>query len=160
MGETIVVGMADMKMCRVPDQITTLGLGSCIGLALYEPRTHISALLHIMLPDSTTIKDNSNVAKFADTAIAKILQDFKKCGISPFMLNAKMAGGAKMFAFNNNDVFSVGKKNADAIKAILSRERIKLIAEDCGGNYGRTVVFSPEDFSFTIKSIGKQPVVI
>lgn len=155
MSETIIVGMADMKMCRQPDKITTLGLGSCVGLVLYEPKTHVCILLHIMLPDSTIIKENSNKAKFADTAIAEALRQFRRIGVMPSSLLAKMAGGAKMFAFNSDDIFSIGKRNADAIRNILQKEHIRLLAEDCGGNYGRTVEFSTEDFSFTIKSIGK-----
>lgn len=160
MGETIIVGMADMKICRHPDKISTLGLGSCVGLVLYEPKTHISALLHIMLPDSTSIKENSNKAKFADTAIQEVLRQFRSLGIRATSLQAKMAGGAKMFAFNNDDVFSIGKRNADAVRSILAKENIKIVAEDCGGNYGRTIEFSTEDFSLSIRSIGKPVKII
>ena len=66
MSEVIKVGMADLNLCRDPDIITTLGLGSCIGIALYDPSTKIGGLAHIMLPDSTKMRNNSNIAKFAD----------------------------------------------------------------------------------------------
>ena len=69
MGNMIKVGMADLKVCKCPDALTTLGLGSCVGVALYDPVTKVSGLLHCMLPDSTQIRNNSNVAKFADTGI-------------------------------------------------------------------------------------------
>ena len=69
MAEVIKVGIADMNICKVPDTITTVGLGSCVGVVLYDERKKISGLLHVMLPDSTRIKDNSNKAKFADTGI-------------------------------------------------------------------------------------------
>ena len=67
MGQMIKVGMADLKICKAPDALTTIGLGSCIGIALYDPSTKISGLAHIMLPDSKSIRNNSNIAKFADT---------------------------------------------------------------------------------------------
>ena len=60
MGEVIKVGMADLNICKAPDTITTLGLGSCIGIALLDPVTKIGGLAHIMLPDSTKMKNNSN----------------------------------------------------------------------------------------------------
>ena len=63
MGEMIKVGMADLKICKAPDALTTIGLGSCIGIALYDPSTKISGLAHIMLPDSTQIRNNSNLKK-------------------------------------------------------------------------------------------------
>ena len=64
MGEMIKVGMADLKICKAPDALTTIGLGSCIGIALYDPSTKISGLAHIMLPDSTQIHNNSNILFF------------------------------------------------------------------------------------------------
>ena len=64
MGQVIKVGMADLNICKEPDILTTIGLGSCIGIALYDPTTKISGLAHIMLPDSTQIRNNSNIAKF------------------------------------------------------------------------------------------------
>ena len=74
MGEVIKVGMADLNICKAPDTITTLGLGSCIGIALLDPVTKIGGLAHIMLPDSTKMKNNSNIAKFADTGIEELLK--------------------------------------------------------------------------------------
>ena len=71
----IKVGMADLKVAKAPDILTTLGLGSCVGIALYDNVAKIGGLAHIMLPDSTQIKNNSNVAKFADTAIEQLIYD-------------------------------------------------------------------------------------
>ena len=78
--EIIRVGMADLKAARNPCMITTLGLGSCIGIALYDPITKISGLAHIMLPESSLIKNNLNLAKFADTAIDKLIEDMQILG--------------------------------------------------------------------------------
>ena len=67
MGEIIKVGMADLKVVKSPDGVTTLGLGSCVGIAVRDPVTKIGGLAHIMLPDSTAIRNNANIPKFADT---------------------------------------------------------------------------------------------
>ena len=97
MGNIIKVGMADLNVCKAPDGLTTLGLGSCIGLTLYDPVTKIGGMVHYMLPDSTKVSNNSNKAKFADTGIEELLKKVIAAGASKTRLVAKIAGGAKMF---------------------------------------------------------------
>ena len=80
MSQMIKVGMADLNICKSPNAITTLGLGSCIGIALYDPVTKIGGLAHIMLPDSTKIRNNSNIAKFADTGIVELVNRMVRAG--------------------------------------------------------------------------------
>lgn len=157
MSEMIKVGMADYKACREPDQLTTLGLGSCVGIALYDPVTKISGLAHIMLPDSTQIRNNSNKAKFADTGIRELIQTMVLMGASKHRLTAKIAGGAQMFAMksDNSDVMRVGERNVEAVKKVLSEEHICILAEDTGLNYGRTVEFDSRTGIYTIKAVGK-----
>lgn len=161
MGNMIKVGMADLKVCKAPDALTTLGLGSCVGVALYDPVTKISGLLHCMLPDSTQIKNNSNVAKFADTGIDELIRQMVALGASKSRLVAKMAGGAQMFAMTTtNDSLRVGERNAVAARTKLKQYNIRLLAEDCGKNYGRTVEFSSESGEYLIKAVGKPPKII
>lgn len=161
MGEVIKVGMADLNICKSPDIITTLGLGSCIGIALYDPVTKIGGLAHIMLPDSTQIRNNSNIAKFADTGIEELLRRVIGAGASKARLKAKIAGGAKMFAVSKlSDVGNVGERNAIASRAKLKQLGIPLVAEDTGLNYGRTVELHCETGEFYIKSVGKPLKII
>lgn len=162
MGEVIKVGMADLKICQYPDSLTTLGLGSCVGVALYDSKTKITGLAHIMLPDSTTIKNNSNVAKFADTGIVETVRLMEKSGAVKSRIVAKIAGGANMFQFANesNKALRVGDNNVAAVKKKLGEMKIPILAEDTGCNYGRTVIISSEDGMFTIKSVGKPIKVI
>ena len=79
MGEIIRVGMADLNICKSPDVITTLGLGSCIGLVFYDPVAKVGGMVHYMLPDSTKVSNNSNKAKFADTGIEELLTSMVYC---------------------------------------------------------------------------------
>lgn len=156
MGNVIKVGMADLNVCKAPDSITTLGLGSCIGLTLYDPVTKIGGMVHYMLPDSTKVRNNSNIAKFADTGIDELLKRVLAAGASRTRLVAKIAGGAKMFEVSGlSEVGNIGARNAEAAKEILNAKGIRLIAEDTGLNYGRTVELNCETGEFYIKSVGK-----
>lgn len=161
MREIIKVGMADLKICVSPDGLTTLGLGSCVGIAIVDPVTKIGGLAHVMLPDSTAIRENSNIAKFADTGIEELVKQMIAKGAAKSRMVAKIAGGAQMFSFNNNsDLLRVGERNAEASKKKLEELGIPLVASDTGEDYGRTVIFYPETGEFVIKSVGKEPKTI
>lgn len=156
MSEIIKVGMADLNICKSPDGITTLGLGSCVGIAIRDPIAKVGGLAHIMLPDSTQIANNSNVPKFADTGIEELVRRIVAIGGMKSRFEAKIAGGAQMFAFQNKgDMVRVGERNIEASKKKLKELGIPLLAEDTGLNYGRTVVFYPETGEFFIRSAGK-----
>ena len=158
MAEMIKVGMADLKVCPPPNSITTLGLGSCVGIALYDPVTKIAGLAHVMLPDSTQIRNNSNKAKFADTGIVELVNQMVRIGANKSRLVAKIAGGAQMFAFSSSsksDMVRVGERNVEATKKALKSLNIRILAEDTGLNYGRTVDFYSDTGEFIIISVGK-----
>ena len=156
MGEMIKVGMADLNICIAPDALTTLGLGSCVGVALYDAQMRIAGLVHIMLPDSTKITHNQNRMKFADTCLLDMYHELLARGGLKENLRAKIAGGAKMFAHHSdNELLSVGQRNVEAVKQKLAQLNIKILAEDTGLNYGRTVEFYPANGDFVIKSVGK-----
>ena len=161
MSEVIKVGMADLNVCKAPDVITTLGLGSCIGLVLYDPVTKVGGMVHYMLPDSTKVRNNSNIAKFGDTGIRELLKRVVAAGASKPRLIAKIAGGARMFEVSGlSDVGYIGARNAEAAKAILKELGIRLVAEDTGLNYGRTVELHCDTGEFYIKSVGKPLKII
>jgi len=152
----IMVGMADLNVTKNPGILTTLGLGSCVGIALYDAVNKVAGLAHIMLPDSTQFQSNLIVAKFADSAIIRLINDMVKIGALRGSLKAKIAGGAQMFAFNStNESMRIGDRNVESVKLHLSKLNIPLIAQDTGSNYGRTVELYSQDGSFFIKTIGK-----
>lgn len=161
MSETIRVGIADMKICKAPDKITTVGLGSCVGIVLYDKQTKTAGLVHILLPDSNKIKQNQNKMKFADTGIDLLIEELEKNGIKKSSLCAKIAGGAKMFEFaSSSDMGGIGEKNVNAVHSKLKEHGIKIKSEDVGLNYGRTIVFDPETQDLSVIKAGKQENII
>lgn len=156
MPELIKVGMADYKVGRAPDTLISYGLGSCIGISLYDPQTKIGGLLHIMLPDSNQSRANENRAKFADTGIPDMLEELIRMGAAKSRLVAKLAGGSQMFAFANaSDIMRVGLRNASASKEILKKLSIPIVGEDTGGSYGRTVQIDLSTGVYKVKTIDK-----
>lgn len=127
MSNVIRVGMADLNICKAPDVIMTIGLGSCIGLTLYDPVTKIGGMVHYMLPDSTATENNGNIAKFADTGIEELLKQVTRAGASRSRLVAKIAGGAKMFGVAQlSNIGSIGDRNAQAAKQMLNLSLIHI----------------------------------
>ena len=157
MGQVIKVGMADLKTCVAPNGITTLGLGSCVGIALRDPNSKIGGLAHIMLPDSKAMRAAStNKAKFADTGIEELIRQMEAKGAKRSRMVAKIAGGATMFAFQGKaDMVQVGLRNAEASVSKLKELGIPILARDTGENYGRTVIFYPETGDYVVRAVGK-----
>ena len=152
----IKVGMADLKLCKAPDAITTLGLGSCVGIAIRDPITKVGGLAHIMLPDSTQFSGAVNIPKYADTGAKELVRLIVANGGNRTRLVAKIAGGAQMFAFQSkNEMTAVGQRNVEAVKKILAELKIPILANDTGLNFGRTVEFYPETGDYIIKAVGK-----
>ena len=156
MAEDIKIGIADLAVVKPPNTVTTIGLGSCVGIAIRDSVLKIGGLVHVMLPDSNAVKSNTNVAKFADTGIPELVKQLEKQGCIRSRMEAKIAGGAQMFAFQNkNEMLGIGAKNVEASKIALKKLGIPLKAEDCGENYGRTVTFFPDTGRYEVKAVGK-----
>lgn len=148
--------MADLNICVSPDSITTIGLGSCVGVAIRDPVTKVGGLAHVMLPDSTEIKAATvNIPKFADTGIEELVRQVVAKGALKARLVAKIAGGAQMFAFSGGGAMRVGDRNVAACLKKLQELRIPVLAQDTGDSYGRTVIFYPETGDYVIKAVGK-----
>jgi chemotaxis protein CheD len=148
--------MADLVVVKHPAALVTLGLGSCIGLVIYDPQNRIAAMAHIMLPDSRDARDVPKPGKFADTAVPRLLDELNRMGAAKANLKAKMAGGAQMFSLPGKDsgLLAVGARNAEATVALLIRFGVPLVASDVGGNKGRSVEFGTETWKLTVKTLG------
>ena len=133
-----MIGIGEYRVGNFP--MASIGLGSCIGLTLYDPERKIGAMVHIMLPESSGRSDRPG--KYADTAIPLLLDELAAKGSRKQSLVARMAGGATMFeAFSAS--MNIGQRNIDKVKAILNGQKIRIAAEDTGGKMGRSVYFFP-----------------
>jgi len=135
------VAMAEMKIESKPIELVT-SVGSCVAICLYDSTNRCGGLAHIMLPNSAIAPQDSLPCKFADTAVPALAKAVQKNSGKEACLSAKIAGGANIFSNLNNNGPTIGMKNVDAVKAAVSANKIRLVAEDVGGAYGRRVAFN------------------
>ena len=154
MGEAIMVGMAEIKVIRSAESVLiALGLGSCIGVCVYDPHARIAGMAHIVLPDSAG--HETSPSKFANTAIPMLIQEMERVGAVSARLRAAIAGGAQLFAFNGSGPrLEIGPRNVAAVQTVLERHNIYVSASDLGGTVGRTVRLTG-DGRVHVKTIGK-----
>lgn len=151
----IRVGIADLNLTFKPHRLITVGLGSCIGIALYDVKIGIGGLAHIMLPDSTQFSNAANPNKFADLAIPILLDKMIKLGADKKNIKSKIAGGASMFTFTDKSMnMDIGNRNSIAVKKKLSDLNIPILSADVGGNKGRTMVLDTSSFIVQIRTVG------
>jgi chemotaxis protein CheD len=157
MSKSVVVGISDLNAVKAPDQLITYALGSCVGICLYDRTTKIAGLAHIMLPSSKEMGGGTNQPfRYADTGIAALVKMMVAMGAIGGHIQAKIAGGAQMFAATSNTAISnIGQRNVEAVRQTLNQMRIPILADDTGSNYGRTVIFNSEDGMMLVKSAAR-----
>lgn len=155
----ITVGISDLNVAKGTDVLATYALGSCVGICLYDAERKIAGLAHIMLPlskDAAAGSKAENRRRYADTGITDLIQTMSMNGADTKNLTAKIAGGAQMFS-TNSEVFNIGERNVAAVKKILAAYKIRIVAEETGLNFGRTVFFYAEDGTMEVKAAGRPP---
>ncbi|BCJ85285.1 chemotaxis protein CheD [Effusibacillus dendaii] len=151
----VKVGMADLNVAVEPDVLRTVGLGSCVGVAIVDLTVKVGGLAHVMLPNAAA-QTVENPAKYADTAIPLLVKKMQEKGAVVSRMVAKIAGGAQMFStLTQSDLIRIGPRNVEAVKEALTLLRIPLRSEDTGGNSGRTIDFSPVDGMLTIRTVSQ-----
>jgi chemotaxis protein CheD len=154
----INVGIADFSVSSSPDILRTI-LGSCVGICLYDPQTKIGGMCHIMLPSMR--EESRSVKKYADTAIPMVLGEMASRGAERDRIKAKVVGGAKMFNVSENSMMGeIGNNNVFKVREVLKSYSIGIVAEDTGGNYGRTIDFYLDSGMVKIRSMGKEEKTI
>lgn len=152
---TVKVGIAEIGFAVSPQVIRTVGLGSCVGVVIYDSRLKMGALAHVVLPDSSLAKGGTiNAAKFADSAVEEIVTLLKQNGSTGKRLKAKLAGGAQMFQLaESQEIMKIGARNIEAVEKQLIRFHIEKVAVDVGGHFGRTIEFDPESEKLSIRTV-------
>lgn len=153
-----VVGVADMKIsAQSEDELITYALGSCLGIAIYDPVVKVGGLLHVMLPLSTidTAKAADNPAMFVDTGVPKLFIECYKAGAQKQRLIVKVAGGASVHSSETEDHFQIGKRNFVMLRKLLWKNGVLLQAHDVGGGHSRTMTLDITKGEVTIKTQGQ-----
>jgi chemotaxis protein CheD len=152
----IKVGIAQWRVAKAPYRLVTLGLGSCVGVAVYDATSRVGGLAHVMLPDSRQFPPGQNPAKFADTALPALVEEMVRQGAARARLVAKLAGGAQMFNFDQHSspILNIGQRNVAAVKEALKKLGITVAGEDTGGSVGRTMILDAASGVVYIRIIG------
>lgn len=157
----IRVKVADYAVARGPQVIATIGLGSCVAIALYDRDTQIGALAHILLPNQAMSRETGNPAKFPDTIVPLMLEQMREMGTRHARVQAKIVGGASMFGqLVNATGINVGERNIVATREALAASGVPIVAEDTGLDYGRSVYFHLADGRLEVRSLKKGDRVI
>ena len=158
--EIYKVKIADFKTAEAPHLLVTNGLGSCIGLALYDENAKRAGLAHIMLPEGGEDIDSRFYPRYANTAIRIMLAELEAEGCRREGIIAKMAGGASMFQNTKKEGKGIGERNAESVAANLEKLGITLAAADTGGDYGRSIEFRVGTGEMHIRSIRHGTIII
>jgi chemotaxis protein CheD len=149
----IVVNVSDVKASADPQAtLATYSLGSCIGVAVYDPLAQVAGMLHYQLPTSSLDPDRArqNPAMFADSGTELLLKTVGALGADKRRLKVKLAGAAQMF--DDHGLFNIGRRNHAAIRKILWQYGLLIEKEDVGGETPRTMYLRVADGNLTIKS--------
>lgn len=148
--ETVKVGIADYAVAEGGVTFTTSGLGSCVGVALFDRRADVSGLAHVMLP-SSKVAASGNEAKYADTAIAAMLAEMEARGATARAVRAKLAGGSNVLDFSSLNG-NIGTRNVEAVEATLADHGVAVAAADVGGDHGRSLRFDSATATLHVRS--------
>jgi chemotaxis protein CheD len=161
MSEKIRVKIADYKISSFPGILVSFGLGSCVGISLYDFEAKIGGLAHILLPSTSSFKDGEHDGKYADRAVKAMFHGLIGKGCTKERIVAKVAGGAAMFQnINVNDQKLVGERNVEAVTRQLELLGIEMAASDTGGSHGRTIELNLENGEMSVKSLRHGNIVI
>lgn len=157
--KAIIAGLGEVKVSNDPSVVLTcLGLGSCIAVCFHDSIARIGGIAHVVLPSSEG-KPVKLSAKYADVAIPLLIEEMKKLGALKMRLRVKLVGGAEMSkAAGMDNSFKIGERNQSAVKGALVSENINIVAEEIGGNVGRTARLMVGSGLVTVTSAGFPPI--
>lgn len=157
--QTITVGLGDV--CVSENNSETLacyGIGSCIGLCVYDPVSKIAGMAHIVLPERNPNSPTTGSTKFADIAVPALIEEMRGRGAVKSRLIVKLVGGAQMIqARGFEDILEMGTRNTESTKRALTEQGIRIAASDTGGGQGRSVWLSVGTGSVFVRAAGKPP---
>ena len=154
---SIPVGLGEIQISRDPrDVLVAYGLGSCLGIGMYDPGLHLAGMLHALLPLHPD-GNHDHSPRYVDSGIVTLLAEMLRAGASRTRVVIRMAGGANMLvAPGFQQSFNIGSRNVESAIATLASLQLPLSSKEVGGNSGRTVRFYIADGRMTIRTMGNQ----
>jgi chemotaxis protein CheD len=157
----IRVKVADFAVASGPAVLSTVGLGSCVAIALFDADRRVGGLAHVLLPSETMARDRDNHAKFPTSAVPLLVERMRALGARPSRITAKIAGGASMFTnLLASGGPAIGERNVLATRHALEAAGIPVVAQDVGGEHGRSIYFHLCDGRLHVRSLLKGDVVL
>jgi chemotaxis protein CheD len=157
----MLVRVGELHVAQGSGSLVTIGLGSCVGVALYDEPARIGGLAHVMLPDVTRGRAEVPPARFASYAITTLIEMMSASGANRERIRARLVGGASMFeAIMTHDVKGLGLRNIESCRAVLERERIPIDGEEVGGTYGRSVFFDVSTGRLRVSTVLRGDVLL
>jgi chemotaxis protein CheD len=156
----VVVGVAEMRISNQAEQVViTHALGSCIGVAIYDPLVKVGGLLHYMLPDSglDVEKGRENPCMFADTGIPRLFKECYRLGAVKHRMRVKVAGGSQVLG--GPEHFNIGRRNYAALRKIFLKNNVLIDNEDVGGVKARTMYLEIATGKVWVKIIGQNQTI-
>jgi len=148
-----LVGIGEIHASSDEAIFACLGLGSCVGLCLHDPKTRVSGVAHMMLPSAFDQSIGDRPAKFVDTGFFYFLSVLEGLGTDLKNLQAIMVGGAQVLHGKTvSSVMEFGARNTAALKELLRDHEIPLVATDVGGNQGRTMIYDTRSGAVTVRT--------
>jgi chemotaxis protein CheD len=142
----LIVGVSDMIVSNDPDGVlVTYSLGSCIGIAVFDPVARVGGLLHYMLPESSLdgAKAAANPFMFADTGIPRLFKSVYELGGIKSRMRVIMVGGSHVL--DQKGFFNIGKRNEMAARKLFHRNNVVIDFAETGGNGNRTIRLAVKD---------------
>ncbi|HXI21741.1 MAG TPA: chemotaxis protein CheD [Gemmatimonadales bacterium] len=156
MPEDILVRVADLRAGQGEVVLATLGLGSCVAIALHDPVAQVGGLAHILLPSPSLGRTAEHLGRYPQTAVPATVRQMVDLGADPRRLTARLVGGASMF-INLVPAGSIqmGERNVIASREVLSQLAIPITGERVGGTEGRSVWFRVHEGRVLVRSVGR-----
>lgn len=153
----VTVRIGELHVLRREGVLVAIGLGSCVGVALYDPVRRVAGLAHIFLPASHNGRlVPGSPARYADTGVPALVEAMREAGALQRQIQAKIAGGAQLFLRGDHSTLDVGRRNVEAVRAALASLGIPLVAQDVGGSRGRTMRLFADSGRVVVTTLGRE----
>ncbi len=151
-----IAALAALAAVQGDEVLSTLGLGSCVAVVLYDAEARVGGLAHVLLPEPGGSRDRENPARVAETAVPALIAEMTALGADPKRLTARIAGGASMFSsLLPRGMPTIGTRNVEASRRALAAAGIRVVAEDVGEEHGRSVYLRLADGQVEVRSLAR-----